>query len=165
MSWCVPRRTISRHPAFQLGRATPYVRISRGRPQGAPVGLMAAYRHLLSLPHPFASVWFGLPWRTFTLSWPLQPGIWLLRRRRPPLRALAVSRPGARAERCGSSPVPIGDVFAIRSCPLYTGCAVEQSWAAPSDRQAGIFPFGSGVSASFAWLHLRHFRRGFLSSA
>src|SRR5207247_1094484 len=88
-----PRRPISRHAAFQLGRATPYVRISRCRPQGAPVGLLAAYRHLLSLLHPFASVWFGLPWRTFTLSWPLQPGIWLLRRLRPPLRALAVSRP------------------------------------------------------------------------
>jgi hypothetical protein len=54
---------------------------------------MAAYRHLLSLLHPFTSVSFGLPWRTFTLSWPLQPGLWLLRRLRPPLRALAFSRP------------------------------------------------------------------------
>jgi len=29
------------------------------------------------------------------------------------------------AKRCGSSPVPIADVVAIRSCPLYAGCAVE----------------------------------------
>ena len=54
---------------------------------------MAASRHLRSLLRPFASVSFGLPWRTFTLSCPLQPGIWLLRRLRPPVRALAVSRP------------------------------------------------------------------------
>ena len=33
------------------------------------------------------------PWRTFTLSAPLQRGVWLLRRLRPPSRALACSRP------------------------------------------------------------------------
>jgi len=54
---------------------------------------MDASRHLHSVLHPFACLWVGFPWRTFTLSWPLQPGIRLLRRLRPPLRTLAVSRP------------------------------------------------------------------------
>lgn len=54
---------------------------------------MDASRHLHSVLHPFACLWVGLPWRTFTLSWRLQPGVWLLRRIRPPSRALAFSRP------------------------------------------------------------------------
>lgn len=36
---------------------------------------MDASRHLHSVLHPFACLWVGLPWRTFTLSWPLQLGI------------------------------------------------------------------------------------------
>ena len=32
-------------------------------------------------------------WRTFTLSWLSQPGVWLLRRLLPPTRTLAVSGP------------------------------------------------------------------------
>jgi hypothetical protein len=54
---------------------------------------MDAPRHLLSALHPFACVWVGFPWRAFTLSVPLQPGIWLLRRLRPPFHALAFLRP------------------------------------------------------------------------
>ncbi len=37
--------------------------------------------------------WTGLPWRTFTVSRPLQPSVGLLRRLRPPFHALAFSRP------------------------------------------------------------------------
>lgn len=93
---------------------------------------------------PFALFSFGLPWRTFTLSWPLQPGIWLLRRLRLPCRTLAFSRPTSWVKRYGSSPVPIVDVIAIRSCPLYAGCTVESSWSIPKSGQAGIFPFWVG---------------------
>jgi hypothetical protein len=35
----------------------------------------------------------GVPWRSFTLSMPLQHGLWLLRRLRPPSRPRAFSRP------------------------------------------------------------------------
>jgi len=54
---------------------------------------MDASRHLHSVLHPFACLWVDFPWRTFTMSWPLQSRIRLLRRLRPPLRALAFSRP------------------------------------------------------------------------
>src|SRR5215470_6433938 len=49
--------------------------------------------HLLSSPHPLTSILTGLPWRSFTLSWPLQPGLGLLRRLRPPSRTRAFWRP------------------------------------------------------------------------
>ena len=78
----------------------------------------------------------------------------------PSIPRAGIFAPHSWAKRCGSSPVPTDGVLATRSCPLYTGCAVASSWSAPADNQAGIFPFGSGVSASFAWLHLRCFRRG-----
>ncbi len=54
---------------------------------------MDAYHHLHSSLHPLASVSFGFPWRTFALSGPLQPGLWLLRRLRPPSHTLAFSGP------------------------------------------------------------------------
>jgi hypothetical protein len=41
------------------------------------------------------------PWRTFTLSGPLQTGLWLLRRLRPPQRSLAFSRLLARLASVG----------------------------------------------------------------
>ena len=50
-------------------------------------------RHLLSSPYPLTSILTGVPWRSFTVSWPLQPGVGLLRRLRPPSRTLAFSRP------------------------------------------------------------------------
>ncbi len=70
-----------------------------------------------------------------------------------------------RARRWGSSPVPIGDVNAIRSGPLYAGCTVKYPWSAQAVSQAGIVPFGSGVSATCACRILRRVERGFLSSA
>ena len=86
---------------------------------------MVASRHLHSALHPFTCLWTGFPWRTFTLSCPLQSRIWLLRRLRPPPPRASIFAPHHWARREWSSPVPIADVLAIRSCPLYTGCAVE----------------------------------------
>ncbi len=117
-----PGGPLSRHPAFQLGRPTWQGRVGRHRPRGAPVGLMVAHRHLPAALHPFACRSVGIPWRTFTMSCPLQPGIGLLRRLRPPGRALAFSRPphgGKAAWEFPSSSV--NDVIATRSCLLYAG--------------------------------------------
>jgi len=47
----------------------------------------------------------SLSWQTFTLSAPLQRGIWLLRCLRPLSCALAFSRP-CRVKQCQSSSVP-----------------------------------------------------------
>jgi hypothetical protein len=52
-------------------------------------------------------------------------------------------------KRYRSSPVPVVDVIAIRSCPLYAGCAVESSWSAPKHGQAGIVPFWVGRVSQF----------------
>ncbi len=86
-----PGRPVFWHPAFQLDRSTRQGRIDRCRSNGAPEGLMVASRHLHSALHPFTCLWIDLPWRTFTLSCPLQPRIRLLRRLRPPSRVLAFS--------------------------------------------------------------------------
>ncbi len=64
-------------------------------------------RHLPSPLHPLAHLSLSLPWRTFTMSRPLQSGVWLLRRLGPPLRTLAFSRPPMAVKRRGRSPVPI----------------------------------------------------------
>jgi len=55
---------------------------------------------LLLLPFPFQAIYFhqGLSWRSFTLSAPLQCGIWLLRCLRPLSYALAFSRPETRVK-------------------------------------------------------------------
>jgi len=68
-------------------------------------------RHLLSSLYPLASIFTGLPWQSFTMSLPLQQGVWLLRCLRPPVRALAFSRPTTWDMRHGSSPVPAGETF------------------------------------------------------
>jgi len=82
---------LSPHCAFQVGPDT-HEGQTRGCPRGgAPAG--QAYRHLLSSLHLFAPLFKDIPWRTFTLSVPLQDGIWLLRRLRPLSRPLAFSRP------------------------------------------------------------------------
>ncbi len=82
---------LSPHCAFQVGPDTHEGQI-RGCPRGgAPAG--QAYRHLLSSLHPFAPLSKDIPWRTFTLSVPLQDSVWLRRRLRPLARTLAFSRP------------------------------------------------------------------------
>ena len=132
---------LSTHSAFQLGRVT---LIGQIRLFDGEVHQQSSCRHLLSSLHLLTILLLSLPWRTFTLSGPLQPGVWLLRRLRPLSRTLALSRPTPWVKRYESSPVPIVDVIAIRSCPLYTGCTMESSWSVPKPGQAGIIPFWVG---------------------
>src|SRR5215213_2191853 len=83
---------------------------------------MGAYRHLPSALHPFACRSLGLPWRSFTMSCPLQPGVGLLRRLRPPVRTLAFSRPPLGGKAAWGFPSSgASDVVATRSCLLYAG--------------------------------------------
>jgi hypothetical protein len=61
-------------------------------------------------------------WQTFTLSGPLQPGLWLLRRLRPPFRTLAFSRPAKAGQAVWEFPNSNArDISATRSCLLYAG--------------------------------------------
>ena len=62
------------------------------------------------------SVRLDLPWRTFTVSWPLQPGVWLLRRLCPLSRPLAFSRL-LRVKRCERSLISHREVIATLSMP------------------------------------------------
>ena len=143
-----PKRSMrfSPHSAFQLGQYTQRERTRRHLRRGAPATMD---RHLLSPLHPFVLFSFGLPWRTFTLSWPLQPGIWLLRRLRPPCRARAFSRPTPWVMRCGSSPVPAPMPLATRSCLL----DAERSWEQPPlhfrVNGAAAFPFWARCASHF----------------
>ncbi len=116
------RRTLSPHCAFQLGPGT-HEEQTHGYPwRGAPAG--QAYRHLLSSLRLFAPLFLDLPWRTFTLSAPLQRGLWLRRRLGPPSRVLACSHP-LRVLRLQSSLRPLPDVIAPRSCLLDAGWSRE----------------------------------------
>jgi hypothetical protein len=54
---------------------------------------MDAPRHLPSALGPLTCLWIGVPWRSFTMSRPLQPSVGLLRRLCPPFHALAFLRP------------------------------------------------------------------------
>ncbi len=113
---------LSPHCAFQLGPGT-HGEQTHGCPWGgAPVG--QPYRHLLSSLHLFASLFTDLPWRTFTLSAPLQPGVWLRRRLGPLSRVLVFSHP-LRVLRLQSSLLPLPDVIAPHSCLLYAGWSYE----------------------------------------
>jgi hypothetical protein len=78
------------------------------------------------LPSPLLQMLFCLrvflPWRTFTLSVPLQPGIWLLRRLRPPFHTLAFSRPTEVGQVAWEFPSSnTRDVLVTLSCLLHTG--------------------------------------------
>jgi hypothetical protein len=56
------------------------------------------------------------------MSWPLQPGLGLLRRLRPPVRTLAFSRPTAVGHTVLEFPSSVTrDVLATRSCLLDAG--------------------------------------------
>jgi hypothetical protein len=70
-----------------------------------PYGTKVGSRMQPYLTSPWLQRMFRVPvflsWRTFTLSRTLHPGIWLLRRLRPPCRTLAFSRPGYRPGGCG----------------------------------------------------------------
>jgi hypothetical protein len=74
--------------------------------------------------------------------------------------------PRCRAKRCQSSLLPIEDVRASLSCLLYAGwCAGTVLTAGEVVEANHQYRFGYGVSASFAILGLRRFKRRFLSSA
>jgi hypothetical protein len=63
-----------------------------------------------------------LSWRTFTVSRPLQPGMRLLRRLRPPAHTLAWSRPAAAGPMSWEFPSSdTKDVIVTGSCLLYAG--------------------------------------------
>ena len=62
----------------------------------------------------------------------------------PSVPRARIFAPHCWAKQARSSPVPVGDVIAIRSCPLYAGCPVESSWSGPKPGQAGIVPFWVG---------------------
>ena len=121
--------------------------------------------HLHSALHPFACLWVGFPWRAFTVSVPLQPGVWLLRRLRPPFHALAFSRP---IPGQGGVGVPqFQSVMWSRSVAASYTPGARWSNPGPPTLTARLAPshFGSGVSASYARQYLRRLRWRFLSSA
>jgi hypothetical protein len=62
----------------------------------------------------------------------------------PSVPRAGIFAPHGWAKQARSSPVPAGDMIAIRSCPLYAGCTVESSWSVPKRGQAGIIPFWVG---------------------
>ena len=127
--------------------------------QSAPATRIARRCHLLSLAHGLAFRSLDLPWRTFTLSSPLQAGIWLLRRLCPLSRPLAFSRP-LQAKRYQSSLIPTEEVIASRSDLLYAGGNNRSSpQASMQYLRQPPYRFGYGVSASFAILFSRRFRR------
>ena len=127
--------------------------------QGAPAIVPTDHRHLLSLVHLFNQRSGDFPWQTFTLSWSLQPGVWLLRCLCPLSHSLAFSRP-LRARWCESSPVPNEEVVA--TLPLPALCRAGQGsnpWWIGQPPGPPPYHFGQGVSASFTLSGLRHFSR------
>jgi hypothetical protein len=127
--------------------------------QSAPATRITRRRHMLSLAHGLAFLSLDLPWRTFTLSSPLQAGIWLLRRLCPLSRPLAFWRP-LQVKRCQSSLIPTEEVIASRSDLLYAGGnnrSSPQVWV--QHLRQPPYRFGYGVSASFAILFSRRLRR------
>src|SRR5207245_1637532 len=84
---------------------------------------------------------FSLPWRPFPLSRPLQPGLWLLRRLRPPSRTLAFSRPLQEVKRYWSSPVPPQETFARSVAACSTPDGLETAPAGNPSPPARRLPF------------------------
>jgi hypothetical protein len=60
-------------------------------------------------------------WQTFTVSGPLQPDVWLLRRLRPPVRVLAFSHPACAGKAAWEFPSSVTSDCVTRSCLLYAG--------------------------------------------
>jgi hypothetical protein len=126
---------------------------------------MTVSRHLHSALHPFTRLWVGFSWRAFTLSVPLQPGIWLGSRLRPPFHALAFSRPIT--GQAGLGVPQFQSMMWSRSVAAPYAPGALWSNPGPPTHTARQAPshFGSGVSASCARQYLRRLRWGFLSSA
>jgi hypothetical protein len=91
-----------------------------GSSQSAPVVIPTGHHHLLSLVHPLNRLSVDFPWRTFTLSWSLPSGVWLLRRLRPRSHSLAFSRP-LRARWGKSSLISLEEVLRTFSRLRQTG--------------------------------------------
>jgi hypothetical protein len=113
----------------------------------APAHRINRGRHLLSPVHCLAFISKNLPWRTFTMSRPLQPSVGLLRRLRPLSRPLAFSRPCG-VKRCQSSLIPTGDISAPRRCLLDAGRSMGATLPAHKLRKATASPFWSWRSTS-----------------
>jgi hypothetical protein len=150
-------RHVSAHSAFRLGLWTLQGRIRRCRRRSAPA---SKGHHLRSSLHPFASILTGLPWQSFTVSWLLPPGVWLVRCLRPPVRPLAFSRPTSVGQTALEFPSStIRDVPATRSC-LLNAERLRDSAGGRKDPACPPPPhFGPGVSATFTCLLLRRLRR------
>jgi hypothetical protein len=81
-----------------------------------------------------------LSWRTFALSAPLQRGLWLLRRLRPPSRTLAFSRPAKTGKAAWEFPNSNArDTSAACRCLLYAGRFGDNA-CRRRDRQAHRHP-------------------------
>src|SRR5260221_11911458 len=104
-----------------------------------------------------------LPWRTFTVSRSLQPGIWLLRRLRRLSRPLAFSRP-RRVKRCESSPVPSVAMIVSFSSLLYAGWSVETALNTSEVVEATTLPFGLGVVSAISPIAAHDAYNGFPST-
>jgi hypothetical protein len=122
----------------------------------APAHRINRGRHLLSPVHCLAFIAKDLPWRTFTMSRPLQPSVGLLRRLRPLSRPLAFSRP-LRGARCHSSLIPARDISAPRSCLLDAGRSSGATLPAHKLRKATALPFWS-------WRSISQFRQSVLTT-
>ena len=135
-----PKRSVrlSTHSAFQLGRTTLVGQISLNDRKAHQ---QFNCPHLLSSLHLLTIILFSLPWRTFTLSGPLPPGLWLLRRLRPPGRALAFSRPTTWVVRPGSSPVPPPETYERPVAACSTPDGLETAPAGNPTPPARRLPF------------------------
>ena len=106
----------------------------------------------------------SLSWQTFTVSAPLQLGIWLLRCLRPLSCALAFSRPGW-VEQFQSSSVQKREMIVACSCLLYAGRFLEQLPSVVSVDGTPVVPFWVRCVSHFTSWYLRRFQHRFLSSA
>jgi len=90
-----------------------------------------------------------LSWRSFTMSRPLQPGVGLLRRLRPPARTLALSRPAAAGPVSWEFPSSgTRDVIVTGSCLLYAG-RIRDNTERCVGRSAPRHPFWVGCISHF----------------
>ena len=96
---------LSSHSAFQLA-----CRLRKGRFAVTDGEAHQSHRTVICFPLSICLLPFltGVPWRSFTLSMPLQHGLWLLRRLRPPSRPLACSRPTSVGETSTEFPSSTG---------------------------------------------------------
>ncbi len=107
------------------------------------------FRHLLSLVNPLLPASGSFPWQTFTMSFPLQEGVRLLRCLRPLFHTLACSRPFVGVKWLESSPVPVGKLIVPGSCLLYAGWIGDNMYTQCRNGTPPTVPFGPGVTTTF----------------